>query len=530
MLGALRPPHPARLRIDSVPMEDVPTDESVLAPEPPGTVAVRAPSLTRDLFWTMLTTVLVLVGNALLASLLARRGAADIFGPYNLVKRVGAGLLPFLTLGLTVGAVRFIAATADEAERDVRRTATVVLAVGTTLLAGLAVLLAPGPLSVLLLGAEQPELLFSLWLYSAALVVNGLVYSFYRAELRQARANWSNLFGMVLSPLAVVVLAPRGWSAPMLLNAAAALILAWNGAQVLWRTAAGRRAFATPDRMRVAARDMLAYSLPRIPGSVAWGFTLAIGPMAATRAGEPLSASHLLGALAFAQLAGAALQSFGTVLLPRVSAMHAGGRHDDIGRLTSMLLTFGVCASAFGAPLLAAVAGDVVRLWLGPEFAAAVPAFRVVAMGVPPLVVYVLLRSVLDGAVHAPVTSYAAMAGFAVTAVLSFTLPADRPGLLAAAYAAGQWVTGAWIVASSVRIGGRIAPVHTLAVAAAGFISAGVLLWLDSALGGSTGAAVARIALAVVLTLAGTAAALWFTPERLGLREALRKRFAGARG
>ncbi|TLM65725.1 MAG: hypothetical protein FDZ70_10875, partial [Actinobacteria bacterium] len=265
----------------TTPAEQMPPDDAeagVIETSP------HTAGMGRDLVWTTLTTVAVLLGNVVIASLLAHRGAADVFGPFNLVKRISAGLLPFLTLGLTVGVVRSIAAAAGERERDAHRAAAVALSLGTTLAAGLVCLLTPGPVSSLLLGVRDPALLLALWLYSLSLVVNGLAYSFYRAELQQGRANVINI-SQTLLPLAVLALAPASWSAVRLLDLAAALVIAWSGGAMLLRVLAGAGALARPRELVASGRAMLAYSLPRVPGGVALGFMLAIGPTAANRAG-----------------------------------------------------------------------------------------------------------------------------------------------------------------------------------------------------------------------------------------------------
>ena len=52
-----------------------------------------------------------------------------------------------------------------------------------------------------------------MWSFACALTMNTLVYTFYRAEMRQDRANWSTLSAMTIAPVLVVAFAPQSWEA-----------------------------------------------------------------------------------------------------------------------------------------------------------------------------------------------------------------------------------------------------------------------------------------------------------------------------
>ena len=95
----------------------------------------RKASISRDLVWTTLTSATVLVGAAALSYFLARRGAVDVYGPYQLAKRVGTSIMPFLVLGLNVAAVKYIPSTKDRGERALYMT-LIMSVIALTLLVG----------------------------------------------------------------------------------------------------------------------------------------------------------------------------------------------------------------------------------------------------------------------------------------------------------------------------------------------------------------------------------------------------------
>lgn len=472
-------------------------------------------NLGRDVILTSIASVLVLVGNAVIASLLARRGIYDVFEPYNVAKRVGNVVYSVLTLGMTIGAVRYFAAAASDAERRRVNIAAIGMLAATVVAGTALMVLWPAGFSRLLVGEPDVALGWATWAFSVALALNAMVYAFYRAELRQTLANVANLVAVFVLPLAVILAAPPSWHAPSLLTITSLLIIVWS----VWLL--GRRlleSLADRDaRSGVAevGRQLLAFSAWRIPAGAGGSLILAIGPWVARSRGELDVSATLVAAMLVSQLAGAALQAFGIVLLPRVSksAIHDGGA--EAGRLANALMQAGLVLSICAIPPLLAAAASVVPLWLGGDLASAVPVVQVIAFSVPGVVLFSLLRSIADGAIEAPVNTYATIAGLAVTFAFAFMVDPADADLLAAGYVAGQSLMAVVLIAALQRRFGLAPHVGHLAgvIAAAVVVGAGVAA--------AQGAGVHPLlvtALAIIGFLVASLGGLWFSPARFGIR------------
>ncbi|GAB4282593.1 MAG: hypothetical protein Kow0067_02860 [Coriobacteriia bacterium] len=480
-------------------------------------------SITHDLAWTAMTSVGLIVGNVVLNYFLARRGAVDVFGPYNLAKRLAAGLVPALTLGMTIGVVRFIAATTSaERRREYQWTA---IAATLAVLGACTALVVWGaePLSRLVLGYTDAGLLLSMWGYTVALALNALIYSFYRGELKQSKANWNNLWAMTGIPVLVVGLAPRGWNAEALLTAVTVIVVVWNGSQVVGRLVRSLKTGPVGRRVREASAPLLAFSLPRIPALVSDELVTAVPPLIANQAAQASTASFLLAGMSFATIVSAALQALNVVLLPRISEMHATGRTDAIRDITSRLFYIVGVTSAISVPLLYAATGDLVAVWLGEGFAPANPIVRIVILSIPAVVTYSPLRSIVDGTMKRPLNSYASILGIGLCVALSYVLGPESGLMLAAAYVIGRWIATALVVTViSARIRPAFSPLHVL-VSAILALAAGFGIQYAAGDWSGTIAALARILATGVVGAGGLFAALWYAPGHLGLRPILER-------
>ncbi len=406
--------------------------------------------MRHDLIWTTFASLALILGNALLTYLLARRGAVEVFGPYNLAKRVGASAVPVLTLGMTLGLVNHIAATTEDRMR--RSFATWgIAAVGAVLTALTGVLIVwPGQVAQAVLGAEDERLLWAIWTYTVALVSIELVFSLYRARFEQSRANRNRLISMTLLPLAVVLVAPRTMDGAQLVLLTSVPIIMWNGLLLAQEAIAGSPGARGAGRHTLGL--LLGYSLPRMPAIGALAIMMAAGSFIATRAGELVVASHLLAAMSVVVLLNAALGAFSIVLLPRVAALQSEGNRDQIRKMGDKLLVASLAISFSVAPSLWVTAPELVTVWLGSEFEPATAAVRVVLTAVPATLLFAMLKSVADGAVKFPLNSVAATAGASVCVMVSLLVPASDAVLLAAAFVLGAWTAAVLQVTTLLRL------------------------------------------------------------------------------
>jgi O-antigen/teichoic acid export membrane protein len=490
--------------------------------EDAGNASPQRASMTRDLIWTTFTSAAILLGNVILASLLAQRGAAEVFGPYQLAKRVGASLMPVVSLGLGLGIVKLVASAKDERTRDLFTVIGVNVTLLVIALASGCLVLFPDEAATLLLGSDDTPLMWAMWAYVVALTLNTMVYSFYRSEFRQTRANWNTLIAMTIAPTVLVWLAPTGWKAVALLASVSALVIAWNGTQLLVRMFQAFGRGLERHSWREAARELLVYSTSRVPGSIAMSFILTVGALVATRAGEYLTASYVLAGMTLVQVAGASLQAFSTVLMPRVAELDAQGRADSVSGVAGRLIFLGTALSVMIVPLLWTITPDLARVWLGPEFVEAIPAMRLMAFAIPSVLFIAVLRGVLDATVRQPVNTYAATLGLFVCGAISLAVAADDSVALSLAFLVGQTVSATIMFGvilarfrPALHLGyhallGVIAVLGSLLTLAAGSVSGDMAAWVRLVVGIAFGGAL-------------LAASLWFAPHDTGLSQRVRR-------
>lgn len=490
---------------------------------------VRRSSMTADVAWTTLATIALIAGNAALAYVLARRGAVQVFGPYNLTRRLASAAMPVLLLGLNLGVARRLAQLDEGRLRRASEVAAILIAVATLSGVTLLVVVAPARCSTFVLGKVDVGLIWAMWIYTVGVALTALAYSVYRGEFLQGRANWTNLIAVVFLPLAVVTLAPGSWSAAWLLLGSGVLMCLWSAGHVAVRLAAGVRAGVGYAQVRHESLELVRYSAPRAPGLLAAAGILAIGPTVAARGGAALVSSYLLAGMSFIQIGNAAMAGFNIVLLPRVSEMHSERRTGDIREMSGRMIFLILCLSAFAVPTLVVVCRDIVRMWLGPAFLPGVPTIQVLLLSIPALVAFSVLTSVTDAAISRPISTYAGVAGFLVCLVGSVLLPAGDSVRLAVMFVVGQSVAGAWIVGTLlVHYGPDVALPYAGSVVAIGVLCAGLLAYTTSWGGPDVLLSAVRVGGSAAIIVGGTTAALWFAPRRLGFRPLL-SRLAGGR-
>jgi O-antigen/teichoic acid export membrane protein len=270
-----------------------------------------------------------------------------------------------------------------------------------------------------------------------------IAYSGFRGTLRQRSANLVNVVGYVVVPLGVV-LAARLSAAEVSPSALIGWIGLLNIVVGLGQTA---RLIVTLEGAWIEGlvgrlHQLLGYSAPRVPGSVAQGLMMTLGPLVAQRGGYSIAASYLLAGLAFAQLGAAALQSFSTVLLPRVSSMHSRGDHIGVRKVTESFIQVMVIFVAVFVPFSLGSTTSLLSLWLGDLFLPSVAATRIVILAVPFYVLYSVLTSVTDALILRPVSTYAAILGLSGMLLGFLFADASSSTQLAVVFLVGQIIAG----------------------------------------------------------------------------------------
>jgi O-antigen/teichoic acid export membrane protein len=146
-----------------------------------------------------------------------------------------------------------------------------------------------------------------------------------------------------------------------------------------------------------ASKELAAYGLPRIPGSLAYGSMLAAGPLLAPHLGTLEEAGYLVVGQSLFRIIEGGIEAFGIVALPRVAAMVAGEQRRFLAHRISDVLVMIIHLGVFMTPRLFLWSAGIVSVWIGYGYIDSVPIIRILSLALIPYLAFSMLRSFIDG-------------------------------------------------------------------------------------------------------------------------------------
>ena len=407
--------------------------------------AARTSSFVRDVVVTTFTSLATAVCLVLVTKVLARVLGAETFGVYAIARRASSLVLLFATLEMGTALPRLLAMTrSDDARGSILLAATLLPIAPATLLVLAAAAFTP-QLSCLLFGSADFEaVLISATLCVATQPLFVALYGYFRGTDRMGLANASLLVVTAFGPLIVAQFCvgpgelSRYFRFLAVLQAASLLPLLPRLASVM----RSKEALAT---LRDQALELLRYALPRTPTGLGFYGLLAAGPLLQAHFGSLKNAGFLVVGQYLPTLVESAFAAFGIVLLPRVSHSLAEGRRDllraPLGGLLCAILHLG----AFMTIQLIVWSDTILVIWLGQDFLQANDIVRISLLSLVPLLLFGIMRSVIDAATTRPENTINVYVALFVVILLSAASLAARlgPEGLAAASTTGVTLLGA---------------------------------------------------------------------------------------
>jgi O-antigen/teichoic acid export membrane protein len=387
------------------------------APLPGG---IRISRFLKDLALTTVTSVATIAALLLTTKILAGRLGPEGFGAYMLARRVLATLDPVSTFSMAIALTRFAALAGDDDQRRRVLVAGTLLAVAAGTLFCAAALSAPALVAKMLFTDARYAGLVSatgclILAYSAFIVL----YAWYRGTDRMGLANLWQLWAIAFGPLLVAwAVAAPGKEAAVVMGSA--VLLAMAGVPMASWLVWALRGEQPLDRH--VLRAMVRYAGPRVPGGLAFGGLLAVGPVIAPHVASLAAVGYVAAGQALLRVVEGATEAFGRVALPKIAQLSAAGEgvilRERVADVTAVVVHIGLYATLH----LWLWAPELVRLWLGDRYEGAIPAVRYVVLGILPYLLFVTLRSVLDALEERAVNATNLYIAIGVTAVAAILL------------------------------------------------------------------------------------------------------------
>ena len=485
----------------------------------PAARAFRPSPFLRDVISSGLTAAAVMLSLVAVTGWLASGLGPARFAVYALSRRLLSAVTSFSTVPVGVALTRALAIETRERERMTYLVAGTIFVLVPNLALCAIGLAAPGLWSrILLTDAANAPVLAATMLLIVGMAVFTVVLARYRGTDRIGRANVWQAWALALGPVLVALPLARSGRVDLIVLLTAVVLLTSAVPVVRWLVRAVSARIRWPE-VRPRLAELLRYGVPRVPGGLAFGGLMAIGPFLAPYFGTLREAGFLVAGQSILRVAEGATSAFSLVALPKVAALRARQQHhflrDRVEDMISMVLHFGL----FGTVQLLVWSQEITTVWLGPAYREAVPIIRILMAGVLPYLGYAMLRTTIDGLEEKAVNTHHMYAACLVTLVLSLAFGAagfGAPGL-AVAGAAGFIVLGALTVR---HLWSSLAP-------AGEYLAVRHALWLNLLLGGATLALrqllAVRLAPRPLLAVGLAAGALAFavyllTLRRLGVR------------
>jgi O-antigen/teichoic acid export membrane protein len=400
-------------------------------------------AVRRDYVSTLIVQWFVLGVGLLLFHLVAGRASVHGFAYYQIARGLVSTFQPVLLLGLGVGLHRYLPRTEHTTRRLARHALSVEALVVTVV--GLAGIAAGDEIAALLglPGGRSATIAALIMLAGNCLCTVSLAAL--RGNQQVVDANLVTGLGFGLIPLVAFATADR---------IADFLIMQGIGTAIIgvWATWIVRRQPATAERPpEPDVKTLISYGVRRMPGEFALPalytfptFAVAVlmpGRPEAGYAGFTTSAVTLICSV-FAMLT--------PVLMPRLSRLfHRAGEDTGVRQLLTVLPLLAALVAALPTGLIWLFAPAMVRGFLGPEFAGAVPVLRLGVLAAIPLAMFYAARPTLDTLLDARFMSRLLIACLALeivvtVAAVAFLTPdhAAMLGLAAAGTALGLDAVG----------------------------------------------------------------------------------------
>ena len=161
-------------------------------------------------------------------------------------------------------------------------------------------------------------------------------------------------------------------------------------------------------------RELLRYGVQRLPGEFALMAMLSLPVIFVAHRSGIQQAGFVAFGISVLSMIGAFFAPIGLILLPKASALLAGGRKGELRVHIALLMRVSFAVAGAATVLVWFLARPFVALYLGSGFEEAGGLLRLIVLGAVPYALFTVLRNLIDAFHRDAVTALIAISGLAV--------------------------------------------------------------------------------------------------------------------
>jgi len=349
----------------------------------------------KEVFLTFIARVMVLIAFFFIYRLITNNFGQEGVGKYSLIRRVIAFLQPILLLGLGVGLPRYIAMSQDEEQRSPYLKAGGLVIATFTFIFLIFINLFKDYFAKIFFGTiEYTNLVLPFSLFLAGLILHSFLYSYFRGRLFVKAFNFLQVVNLALIPIGILIIFKNiTFEALITLIGVSTFIIALTFSLFFIEEFFSR---IEAQRLKNSLKELLKYSLPRVPGDFALAGLFSLGPIFAAHFTSIQKVGYLSISQSLLNVVAIAVMPLSTILLPKVSNAIIQRRQEAVKDGLNFLVSAIFQCFIFASVQVLIFADVIIKFWLGSNFFDAVPIMRITFLAIPFYVLYLALRSILD--------------------------------------------------------------------------------------------------------------------------------------
>lgn len=364
----------------------------------PNSTFFTGKGILRNYTITFGTEAFTLISMLLVLRIAARYWGAQGFGEYVLARRM-IGLLQFSLLwGMGLALTRYVAIAREGLSKRSEATyflSGLLIVLITIGIAVPALNIFAKPTAYLLFGSKEYfALVHAISLAVSGALLQGVAYGFLRGRMNFGLANSLTATNQGLVPL--VLFAIPSLSVVQVVGGIGIVWCITSGAVTLYLLREGAPDSWRWSELRAGAFELMRYGAPRVVGESAFNGLLALPMILAAHFFDIEVAGFIGLGISLMNAVGSLFAPIGHIILPTASSMAARNEYQQLRKDAFRLVAGSAVASAALIVALELFLPTLLKSYLGPSFASAVPYVRIIIPAAVPFSVFLILRCVID--------------------------------------------------------------------------------------------------------------------------------------